>query len=66
VSNNIQQRFSKDFIAANFDIPEDKAVDFLFYAQENGLDQDLLKPQNEMQLMEFLFKKSKEYKERSE
>ncbi|MEH6765627.1 MAG: carboxypeptidase-like regulatory domain-containing protein [Aequorivita antarctica] len=66
LSNNIQQRFSKDFIAANFDIPEDKAVDFLFYVQENGLDQDLLKPKNEMQLMEFLFKKSKEYKVRGE
>lgn len=65
VSNNIQQRFSKDFITANFGIPEDKAVDFLFYAQENGLDRDLLKPNNEMELMEFLFEKSKEYKERS-
>ena len=51
---------------ANFDIPENKAVDFLFYAQENGLDQNLLKPENEMQLMEFLFKKSKEYKARGE
>lgn len=66
VSNNIQQRFSKHFIADNFDIPEAKSVDFLFYAQENGLDQNLLKPENEMELMEFLFKKSKEYKERSE
>lgn len=65
VSNNIQQRFSKDFILANFGIPEDKAVDFLFYAQENGLKQNLLKPENEMELMEFLFKKEKEYKERS-
>ncbi|CAM3451652.1 carboxypeptidase-like regulatory domain-containing protein [Aequorivita lipolytica] len=66
ISNNIQQRFSKDFIAANFAIPEDKAVDFLFFAQENGLNKDLLKPENEMQLMEFLFKKSNEYKKRSE
>jgi len=66
ISINIQQRFSKDFIAANFGIPEENAVDFLFYAQENGLDQGLLKPENEMQLMEFLFQKSKEYKERGE
>lgn len=66
VSNNIQQRFSKHFITDNFDIPEDKAVDFLFYAQENGLDQNLLKSQNEMELMEFLSKKSKEYKKRGE
>lgn len=62
VSNNIQQRFSREFIKDNFGIPEEKAFDFLFFAQENGLDQNLLKPQNEMQLMEFLFKKSREYK----
>lgn len=65
VSNNFQQRFSKHFISDNFDIPEDKAVDFLFYAQENGLDQNLLKPENELELMVFLTKKSKEYKDRS-
>ncbi len=65
VSNNIQQRFSTGFIAANFDIPENKAVDFLFFVQENGLTKELLKPENEMQLMEFLFKKSKEYKDRA-
>lgn len=64
IGNNIQQRFSKDFIASNFGIPEEKAVDFLFYAQENGLDENLLRPENEMELMEFLFKKSKEYNER--
>ncbi len=66
ISNNIQQRFSTEFIKANFDIPEDKAVDFLFFVQENGLDKNLLKPENEMQLMEFLVKKSKEYKARGE
>lgn len=58
----IEQRFGKDFITENFDIAEDKIVDFLFYAQENGLDQDLLKPANELKLMEFLFRKGKEYK----
>ncbi|MEM0518515.1 carboxypeptidase-like regulatory domain-containing protein [Aequorivita flava] len=66
ISNNIQQRFSKDFIAANFNIAEEKAVDFLFFVQENGLEKELLKPENEMQLMEFLFTKSEEYKKRSE
>lgn len=66
ISNNIQQRFSKDFIALNFDIAEENAVDFLFYVQENGLDKDMLKPENELELMEFLLLKSKEYKKRSE
>lgn len=64
VSNNMQQRFSKQFIAANFAIPEEQAVDFLFYAQDNGLDKKMLLPENEMELMEFLLRKSREYKTR--
>ena len=66
VSNNIQQRFSREFIQDNFDIPADKAFDFLYYAQDNGLDSNLLKPENEIQLMDFLQKKSEEYKKRQE
>ncbi len=66
LSNNMQQRFSREFIHDNFDIPREKTYDFLFYVQENGLDRRLLEPENEMQLMEFLHQKSKEYKKRSE
>ncbi len=66
LNENLQQRFSKNFIADTFEIPEDKAVDFLYFVQESGLEKDLLKAENEMLLMEFLQKKSKEYKARSE
>jgi len=66
MDNNIQQRFSRSFIASNFGIPEEKAVDFLYYAQENGMEQRLLKPENEMELLEFLRNKSGEYKKRGE
>ncbi len=66
LSNNMQQRFSREFIHDNFDIPREQAYDFLFYAQENGLKTDLLKPENEMQLMDFLNKSSVEYKKRAE
>ncbi|QQX76960.1 MULTISPECIES: hypothetical protein [Aequorivita] len=66
IIKNIQQRFSTDFIAANFDVSEYRAVDSLFYAQEIKREKDLLNPENEMQLIEFLFIKSKEYKERGE
>ncbi len=66
LNNNLQQRFSRNFIASTFYIPEEKSVDFLYFAQENGMEQRLLKPENEMELMEFLLKQSKEYKERSE
>ncbi len=66
INNNLQQRFSRNYIASTFDIPEEKAVDFLFFAQENGMEQRLLKQENEMELMEFLMQQSKEYKLRSE
>ena len=66
MDNNIQQRFSREFIASNFGIRNEKAVDFLYFAQENGMEQRLLQPENEMELMEFLLKKSKEYKARGE
>lgn len=66
VNNNLQQRFSRNYIASTFEIPEEKAVDFLYFAQENGMEQRLLKPENEMELMEFLLEQSKEYKARGE
>lgn len=66
VSNDMQQRFSREFIQDNFDIPKENAFDFLFYAQENGLENRLLKPENEIQLMDFLHKRSAEYKKRQE
>lgn len=66
MDNNIQQRFSREFIASNFGIPEEKAVDFLYFAQENGMVQRLLQSENEMELMEFLLAKSEEYKKRGE
>lgn len=66
VGNNLQQRFSKDFVVSTFGIPKEQAVDFLFFAQENGLEKHLLKPENEMELIEFLLKKSNEYKQRGQ
>ncbi len=66
LSNNMQKRFSREFIHDNFDIPREKAFDFLFFVQEKGLESEMLKPENEMQLMEYLRQKSREYKERGE
>lgn len=66
VGNNMQQRFSRNYIASTFDIPEEKAVDFLYFVQEKGMEQRLLKPENEMELIEFLLDKSIEYKKLGE
>ena len=66
VSNNMQERFSREFIHDNFDIPREKTSDFLFYVQENGLEERLLQGEHELELMSFLKEKSKEYKKRTE
>ncbi|QAA81066.1 hypothetical protein EI546_04690 [Aequorivita sp. H23M31] len=66
LSNNMQKRFSREFIYDNFDIPRDKAFDFLYFAQAEGLNKEMLKPENELELMSFLQQKSREYKKRSE
>lgn len=62
LSNNLQQRFSRQFVEDNFDIPQEEAVNFLWFVQDRGFDKNLLKVENELQLMQFLENESKEYK----
>lgn len=64
LSNNLQQRFSRQFVKDNFDIPEKEALDFLFYVQDEGFEKDLLKPENELELMQFLNEQSEKFKEK--
>jgi len=66
LSNNLQQRFGREFVADNFDIHRDQAFDFLYFVQEEGLDSNMLKLENELQLMEFLHEKSEAYKKLKE
>lgn len=62
LSNNLQQRFSRQFVEDNFDIPQEEAVNFLWYVQDRGFDRNLLKVENELELMKFLENESLEYK----
>ncbi len=66
VSTNLLQRFPATYIEKTFKIPPEKAADFIFYAEENGLTRSLLKPENEMDLLDFMFVKSREYILRNE
>jgi len=49
------------FISKNFNIPEDEIGLFLQYVENNGLTEALLKKENEMELIAFLYEKSKQY-----
>ncbi len=66
LTTNLKQRFSPEFISKTFEIPAENAFDFLYFVEENGIELQLLKPENEMLLMEVLLQQSLIYKQKLE
>lgn len=66
VAANLRDRFSTNYISETFGIPEEKVNDFLFYAEENGMQYEFLYEENEIVLLAFLFQKSEAYKRQGE
>jgi len=58
----IRKVYNDDFFKRNLDIKEENINDFIFYAQENGLQPTMLEKGNELDLIEFLIEKSRAYK----
>ena len=63
-TNTLLKRFEHDYFVLVFEIPEAKVNDFVFFAEENGLTSAMLKRENEMELMSYLFQQSEVYKKR--
>jgi len=61
VTNAVQNRYSITYISENFNIPEDNVNEFIYFVEENGLDKSLLKPENELLLIDYLNEQSKAY-----
>ena len=61
VTNAVQHRFGVAYISGNFDIPEEKVNEFIYFVEDNGIDRKLLKPENELLLIEYLSEQSKIY-----
>jgi hypothetical protein len=57
------ERYDHDYLSSTFGIPAEKVNDFIYFAEENGLTPYLLKPENEIELLEYLLKQSENYKE---
>lgn len=62
ITTALRQRYSNAYITETFGIPEDKVNDFIYYTEEEGIDANLLKDANEIELLEFLREKSVKYK----
>lgn len=58
----IRKVYNDDFFRKNLDIDRDNINEFIYYAEENGLQDNMLQQGNELALIEFLIDKSKAYK----
>ena len=61
ITNAVQHRFGVAYISENFDIPEEKVNEFIYFVEENGIDRNLLKSENELLLIDFLDTQSKAF-----
>ncbi|SHI35235.1 hypothetical protein SAMN04488096_101245 [Mesonia phycicola] len=59
---HVRKVYNDEFFKKNLDIERENINDFIYYAEEHGLQQDMLKKGNELMLIEFLIDKSKSYK----
>ena len=62
VAKSLRQRFSNSYILDVFNISEENANDFIYFAEENGMGIELLKAKNEILLLDFMYQMSKDYK----
>lgn len=61
VAKNLRQRFSNSYISDVFGISEENANEFLYFAEENGMQTDMLKANNEILLLDFMYEKSEAF-----
>lgn len=57
----IRKMYDNEFFKEYFSVNNDKINEFLFYAESNGFKPELLKKSNEIDLIQFLLDKSKEF-----
>ena len=62
-TSGLRDYYSSQYIQTNFEIPKDKIDEFIAFVENNGLDYNLLKAGKEMQFLEFLTQKSKQFLE---
>ncbi|WP_170837149.1 carboxypeptidase-like regulatory domain-containing protein [Aquimarina amphilecti] len=60
----VRKMYNDEFFKTNLALEMDQINDFIFFAEENGLDKSYLEEGNELNLIEFLVSQSKVYKDR--
>lgn len=62
VARSLRQRFSNNYLATIFGIEEEQANEFIYYVEENGMQPSWLQAENEILLLDFMYQKSKVFK----
>lgn len=62
----LKNKYSTEYLVDYLDIPEDKLYEFMVFAQEKGLNNAMLLPENEFQLLQFLDEQATTFKKRME
>ena len=61
VSKDFTDVYGKEFLSRTFKIPEDKIEAFIAYVEADHFDYNLLKENREVELIEYLFSKSRQF-----
>lgn len=65
VDEQVRLLISDEFFKEYLDIEEENIPEFIFYADDMGLDEDMLKEGNELDLIDFLIKQGKNFKKQA-
>ncbi|SDB53756.1 CarboxypepD_reg-like domain-containing protein [Flavobacteriaceae bacterium MAR_2010_188] len=57
----LKRKYNIDFISTNFDIPRNQVDEFIAYVEANGLNDELMKDEQEIELLQFLYSKRDEF-----
>ncbi len=60
----LKNKYSTDYLLEYLDLKEDNLYEFMYFAKDNGLDQEMLEADNELALLQFLSDQAILYKER--
>ncbi|MGM0635150.1 MAG: hypothetical protein ACQESK_03725 [Bacteroidota bacterium] len=59
---NVRKMYNDDFFKENLDIKRENINEFIYFAQENGLNNEMLQKENELDLIDFLVHKADQFK----
>lgn len=62
VATDVRELYSDEFFRENLDLELEDINEFIYFADDNGLDERMLKEGNELDLIQFLVEQSKRFK----